>query len=185
MATQPDLGIENPYALDEEQFNAAIDLLKEQKRLLSGVLERLRRLRGQLPGGQPRCSARAGRSSPARSWRRAAARCDPSCRRGLHRVGRQLDDPRGRRAPELRVHVDQLHHLARGAGRADLHLRRGAGQPGRVRHRSPSTASSTTRRTRRTTTSSPTGPHPPRMPRRAHATWSARTTPSGRRRGLR
>lgn len=30
METQPDLGIENPYELDEEQFNAAIDLLKEQ-----------------------------------------------------------------------------------------------------------------------------------------------------------
>jgi putative spermidine/putrescine transport system substrate-binding protein len=28
---QPDLGIENPYELNEEQFNAAIDLLKEQQ----------------------------------------------------------------------------------------------------------------------------------------------------------
>ena len=27
---QPDLGIEDPYELDEEQFNAAIDLLKQQ-----------------------------------------------------------------------------------------------------------------------------------------------------------
>src|SRR5215218_8643630 len=30
MATQPDLGIKNPYALDDEQFQAAVDLLKEQ-----------------------------------------------------------------------------------------------------------------------------------------------------------
>ena len=30
MATQPDLGITNPYELDDEQFNAAIDLLKTQ-----------------------------------------------------------------------------------------------------------------------------------------------------------
>jgi len=30
MATQPDLGITNPYELDEDQFNAAIELLKEQ-----------------------------------------------------------------------------------------------------------------------------------------------------------
>src|SRR5262245_15293472 len=30
MATQPDLGIENPYELDEDQFNAAVDLLKKQ-----------------------------------------------------------------------------------------------------------------------------------------------------------
>lgn len=31
MATQPDLGIENPYALDEDQLAAAVDLLKEQR----------------------------------------------------------------------------------------------------------------------------------------------------------
>ncbi len=31
MAHQPDLGIENPYALDEDQFQAAVDLLKEQR----------------------------------------------------------------------------------------------------------------------------------------------------------
>ncbi|MET1037288.1 MAG: ABC transporter substrate-binding protein [Aeromicrobium sp.] len=31
MKTQPDLGIENPYALDEEQFTAAVDLLKGQR----------------------------------------------------------------------------------------------------------------------------------------------------------
>ena len=30
MKTQPDLGIENPYALDEDQLAAAVDLLKQQ-----------------------------------------------------------------------------------------------------------------------------------------------------------
>ena len=30
MKTQPDLGITNPYELDDDQFNAAIDLLKKQ-----------------------------------------------------------------------------------------------------------------------------------------------------------
>ncbi len=30
-ATQPDLGIEDPYALDDTQFQAAVDLLKQQK----------------------------------------------------------------------------------------------------------------------------------------------------------
>ncbi|MER5181213.1 ABC transporter substrate-binding protein [Streptomyces sp. NPDC002896] len=29
-ATQPDLGIKNPYALDQKQFDAAVDLLKQQ-----------------------------------------------------------------------------------------------------------------------------------------------------------
>ncbi|WP_353814459.1 extracellular solute-binding protein [Agromyces sp. SYSU T00266] len=31
MAHEPELGIENPYALDEEQFQAAVDLLKVQR----------------------------------------------------------------------------------------------------------------------------------------------------------
>ncbi len=31
---QPDLGIENPYELNEEQFTAAIDLLKEQRQFI-------------------------------------------------------------------------------------------------------------------------------------------------------
>jgi putative spermidine/putrescine transport system substrate-binding protein len=36
MATQPDLGITNPYALDQEQFDAAIALLTKQKEILGG-----------------------------------------------------------------------------------------------------------------------------------------------------
>jgi putative spermidine/putrescine transport system substrate-binding protein len=34
MNTQPDLGITNPYALDQEQFDAAIALLEEQKGII-------------------------------------------------------------------------------------------------------------------------------------------------------
>jgi putative spermidine/putrescine transport system substrate-binding protein len=34
MKTQPDLGIKNPYALDDKQFQAAIDLLKEQRTII-------------------------------------------------------------------------------------------------------------------------------------------------------
>jgi putative spermidine/putrescine transport system substrate-binding protein len=33
-ATQPDLGIDNIYELDEDQFNAAVDLLKQQKKIV-------------------------------------------------------------------------------------------------------------------------------------------------------
>lgn len=35
MATQPELGITDPYALDETQFQAAVDLLKQQEPLVS------------------------------------------------------------------------------------------------------------------------------------------------------
>src|SRR6185503_18486801 len=34
MKTQPDLGIENPYALDDDQFQAAVDLLKKQRGII-------------------------------------------------------------------------------------------------------------------------------------------------------
>src|SRR3954468_20898805 len=33
-ATQPDLGIENPYELDDKQFQAAVDLLKKQRGII-------------------------------------------------------------------------------------------------------------------------------------------------------
>jgi putative spermidine/putrescine transport system substrate-binding protein len=35
MATKPELGIKNPYALDDTQFQAAVDLLKQQKPMIS------------------------------------------------------------------------------------------------------------------------------------------------------
>lgn len=34
MATQPDLGIKNPYALDQDQFDAAVAMAKQQKSVL-------------------------------------------------------------------------------------------------------------------------------------------------------
>ncbi|MFJ2029473.1 ABC transporter substrate-binding protein [Streptosporangium sp. NPDC087985] len=34
METKPDLGIRNPYALDDRQFQAAVDLLKQQRKLV-------------------------------------------------------------------------------------------------------------------------------------------------------
>jgi putative spermidine/putrescine transport system substrate-binding protein len=34
MATQPELGIQNPYALDDTQFQAAVDLLMQQRELI-------------------------------------------------------------------------------------------------------------------------------------------------------
>ncbi|MFJ8817892.1 ABC transporter substrate-binding protein [Amycolatopsis thermoflava] len=35
MKTKPELGIKNPYALDDKQFQAAVDLLKQQRALVS------------------------------------------------------------------------------------------------------------------------------------------------------
>ena len=38
MKHQPDLGIKNPYALDQDQLAAAVDLLKKQRQNVVGVL---------------------------------------------------------------------------------------------------------------------------------------------------
>ena len=40
-ATQPDLGIDDPYELNEDQFNAAVDLLKQQRAEHRRVLGRI------------------------------------------------------------------------------------------------------------------------------------------------
>ena len=53
-ATQPDLNITNPYELDEDQFNAAVDLLKQQRPNI-----------GEYWDGR-RTRSRSRRSSPAR-----------------------------------------------------------------------------------------------------------------------
>ncbi|WP_113704875.1 ABC transporter substrate-binding protein [Nonomuraea lactucae] len=34
MATKPELGIKNPYALDDKQFQASVDLLKQQRQII-------------------------------------------------------------------------------------------------------------------------------------------------------
>jgi putative spermidine/putrescine transport system substrate-binding protein len=49
MATRPELGITNPYALDETQFQAAVDLLKQQR----GMIDRYwTNLQDQISGFQ-------------------------------------------------------------------------------------------------------------------------------------
>ena len=57
---QPDLKIKNPYALDETQFEAAVDLLKAQKPARRRVLDRLRQADGR--------PSRAATSSVGTTW---------------------------------------------------------------------------------------------------------------------
>ena len=58
MATQPDLGIKNPYALDQKQFDAAIELLEAAEAARRRVLVGLHSSRSQaFKTGTTRCSA--------------------------------------------------------------------------------------------------------------------------------
>ena len=64
MKTQPDLGIKNPYALDQKQFDAAVALLKTQRTLVGEYWSDYTKEVQAFESGHRRCSVRRGRSSP-------------------------------------------------------------------------------------------------------------------------
>ena len=115
MATQEDLGIENPYQLNQEQFDAAIALIEEQfthgPLFWDGVTfgEQITDFRGrrhhhrhdlEVPGPIPRRRGGAGRGDQAR--------------RGRDWLVGHVDDRHRGRASELHVHVDGSHDVGRG-----------------------------------------------------------------------
>ena len=132
-ATQPDLGIENPYQLTQEQFDAAVALLKSSRRTsVSGG----RRLREADP---------VVREQGQRD-RHDVADCRSTLLKGDEPAGRghqadgghdglvgHVDDPSQRRQPELHVPLDGPHDVAEDAGGRRRGLRRGARQPEGVR----------------------------------------------------
>ena len=85
MATKPDLGITNPYALDDNQFDAAVDLLKAQRgnvgEYWSDYTKSIRRSR---PATRARHHV-AGHRQPRR--RRRRRQVDASCRRRARPAG--------------------------------------------------------------------------------------------------
>ena len=116
MATQPDLGITNPYALDQTQFDASIALLEAQKDLAGQYWSVYTDQQAALEGG----TALAGTTwqvivNLAQGERRQDRRRE--ARRGRNRLVGHLDDLVAGGAPQLHVHVDGLDHLARGQRR--------------------------------------------------------------------
>ncbi len=119
MATQPDLGIENPYALDETQFAAAVDLLNQQKDLAGQYWSLYTDQQAALEAG----SVTAGTTwqvivnlAQGNGAKIDAFKPDG----GRHGLVGHVDDLQQGAAPELHVHVDEPHHLAggqRGRGR--------------------------------------------------------------------
>ena len=72
MATKPDLGIKNPYALDQKQFDAAVALLTAAEAAGRRVLGRRTPTRRRRSRTARRWSARPGRSSS--TWPRPTRR---------------------------------------------------------------------------------------------------------------
>ena len=105
--------IKNPYALDEKQFDAAVALLKAQKHDRRRVLVGLHQGGPGLRERQHRASARPGRSSPTWSTptRRPVEAIVP--KEGSTGWSDTWMIAAKAAAPELRVQVDELDHLAR------------------------------------------------------------------------
>ena len=89
MATQPELGITNPYALDEAQFEAAVDLLTQQRGMIGRYWTALHRPDRRLPGRRLRRGhdvaghrqrARRPPTRPRRSRRSCPRRARPAGR---------------------------------------------------------------------------------------------------------
>ena len=87
--TQPDLGITNPYELDEEQFDAAVDLLKQQQTNVGEYWSRRTRSRSSRSRAATASSARPG-STRSTCCRARRSRCPSrrSCRRRARPAGR-------------------------------------------------------------------------------------------------
>ena len=117
MATQPDLGIENPYALDQEQFDAAIALLEQQKPLVAEYWGDV------VKQGQGLAS---GSLTQGQGWQLTAniANADgekgghDQARRGRDRLVGHLDGQGGHREHQLRLQVARPRRFA-GGERAD------------------------------------------------------------------
>ncbi len=129
-ATQPDLGIENPYELDEEQFTAAVDLMKQ---LAPNVGEWWADYSKQIQAFTNKDSVdRHDVASPGQpsEGRRPAGRVTQAQRRHDRVVG-HVDGVVESCEPELHVPLDEPHGITGGAGRSRRGLRGGARQPRR------------------------------------------------------
>ena len=116
MKTQPDLGIEDPYALDADQLAAAVDLLKAQREHVgeywSDYLKEIQ-------------AFSTGDSVIGTTWQviverrqggEGSGRGDPA-RGGRDRLVGHLDDRGGHRGPELCVPLAQPHRQPGGQRR--------------------------------------------------------------------
>ena len=86
-ATQPDLGITNPYELDEKQFHAAVDLLKKQRAIIGEYWSDYTKEQAAFTSGDSlRRHDLAGDRQPARG--RQGAGQDDAAEGGRDRAGR-------------------------------------------------------------------------------------------------
>ena len=94
MKTQPDLGIEDPYALDADQLAAAVDLLKAQREHVGEYWSDYLKEIQAFSTGDTRHRHHVAGHRQRRPGREGAGRGDPARGGGDRMVG-HLDDQRG------------------------------------------------------------------------------------------
>ncbi len=136
MAKKPELGIKDPYELNEEQYAAVLDLLRKQHPLVhrywhdaNVAVQDFTNEGVVVSGSWPFQVNTLVANKPADRQRRS--------RRGRDRLGRHHHARREREAPELRVQVDGVVAERQGAGRRRRVVRLGAGRAGRVQGQCP------------------------------------------------
>ncbi len=120
-AHQPDLGIDNPYELDDDQFNAAVDLLKQQHPNVGDYWSSYLKQINLFTSGDDQVGTTwqyqyftlLADGQPVKA---PGADTGFVPDRGGNRVVGYLDDLLGGQEPELHVQVDELHHQRACAG---------------------------------------------------------------------
>ena len=129
MAHKPELGIKDPYELTEDQYQAALDLLRQQHKIVQRYWhDAMVQVDDFTNEGVVASGSWPFQVNLLQEQERADRQHHPG--RGRHGLGRHHDDARRRRASELRLHVAGAFALAQAAGRPRGLVRLG---PGRAR----------------------------------------------------
>ena len=150
MAHKPELGIKDPYELNEDQYQAALALLRQQHAIVQRYWHDANAQVDDFTNeGVVASSLLAVPGQPAGQQERADRQHPP--RGGGHGLGRHDDDARRGRAPELRLQVARALAPAEAPGDLGRLVRLGAGRarrlPGQRAARPPRAARPTARRT--------------------------------------
>ena len=127
MATQPDLKITNPYALDQKQFDAAVALLGQQKPLVAEYWgDYIKQSQGLASGAPWSGPGLAAHGEPGQRRRREGRH--GQAQGGRDRLVGHLDGQEGH-PHQLRLPVAEPHRVPAGQRPDRGVLRGGAGQP--------------------------------------------------------
>ena len=125
MTTQPDLNITNPYELDDAQFQAAVDLLKQQKAIVGEYWSDYAKEEASFTSGRQRRRHHVAVGHELPQGREGGRRVDlPEGR--LNRMVGHLDDQLQGRPSQLHVPLDGSHRQPTDECDPDGVLRRGA-----------------------------------------------------------